>query len=149
MPADSKAVRPCCSQEMPSSRRPDQRVHVPQRRRRERNPERDVPLAAESNRAFEQAGGLAQVPPEAVDIRQCQTRQDEAVRVIERFGDLDGFLSMSVSLVEHAALGEGARQIAMGQHGGKHRDAKPFAGPIGLERLHQPPTVVFGTAIVT
>ena len=69
-----------------------------------------MPLAAESDRAFAQAGRLAQFSPDAVEIRQPQTREDEAERVIERFGDPDRLLSVRVSLVEYAGLGEDAGQ---------------------------------------
>ena len=71
---------------------------------------RDVPLAALSDRAFEQTGGLAQFPPHALEIREIETSHDGAERVIERFGDPDRLVSVSVSLVEDAAFGEGARQ---------------------------------------
>ena len=53
--------------------RPDQRVHVPQRSHCDRSVTRDVPLAALSDRAFEQTGGLAQFPPNALEIRELET----------------------------------------------------------------------------
>ena len=54
--------------------------------------------------------------------------------MIERFRDPDGFVSVRVSLVEHAALGEGARQVGTGQDSGKTREAEPLTGPLALER---------------
>jgi hypothetical protein len=60
-------------------------------------------------------------------------RLDVAVRVIERFGDPDSFVSVHVSLVEHAALGRGSRQKGAGQDRGKHHDGKALTGPLALE----------------
>src|SRR5262249_30208756 len=82
------------------------RVHVTKKCCSDRRKEYEVPVAAESDRAFEQAGGLAQFSPDALEICAEQTRVDEAERVIERFRNPEGFLSVSVSLVEHSPLGE-------------------------------------------
>ena len=90
-----------------------------------------------ATRAFEQADGLAQLSPDAVEIREAQTREDEAERVIDGFRDPDGFLSVSVSLVEHAALGKGARQVGTRPHGRKRGEAEPLTDPIALEQLHR------------
>ena len=78
----------------------------------------DVPLAALSDRAFDQAGGLGQFPPHALQIREIETCDDDAERLIERFGDPDRLLSVRVSLVEDAAFGENARQDSAGIHSG-------------------------------
>src|SRR5207247_10382894 len=86
------------------------RVHVPQSRHGDRSVTRDVPLATLSDRPFEQTGGLAQFPPHALQIREIETSDDDAERLIERFGDPDRLVSVSVSFVEHTALGEDARQ---------------------------------------
>ena len=89
---------------------------------------RDVPLAALSDRAFEQTGGLAQFSPHALQIREIETSHDDAERVIEPFGDPDRLVSVSVSLVEYAAFGEGARQDSPGIDSGKRREAEPLTG---------------------
>ena len=66
-----------------------------------------------SRNYFEQTDGLAQFPPDALEIREVQTSDEDAERVIERFGDPDRLVSVRVSLVEHAAFGEGARSSAI------------------------------------
>ena len=50
--------------------------------------------------------------------------------MFERFGDPDRLLSMSISLVEDTAFGEGARQVGTSHDGGKHREAEAFTGPV-------------------
>src|SRR5713226_9117781 len=89
------------------------RVHVPQRGQGDRSVTRDVPVAALIDDAFEQTDGLAQFPPDAHELRKVQTSDEDAERVIERFGDPDRLVSVPVSLVEHAAFGEGARSSAI------------------------------------
>jgi hypothetical protein len=69
-------------------------------------------------------------------MREPQTRQDEAERVIERFRHSDGFLSVSLPLVKHSPLGEGVCQEVTRQYGGKRRDSEPLTDPITLKRLH-------------
>ena len=66
-----------------------------------------------SRNYFEQTDGLAQFPPDALEIREVQTSDEDAERAIERFGDPDRLVSVRVSLVEHAAFGEGARSSAI------------------------------------
>ena len=56
------------------------RVHVPQRGQGDRSVTRDVPVAALSDDAFEQTDGLAQFPPDALEIREVQTSDDDAKR---------------------------------------------------------------------
>ena len=85
-----------------------------QRRQSDRSQVRIAPIAAESDRAFDQAGGPAQFSPDPIEMREIQTCPDEAERVIERFRNSDGFVSLNVSLAEHSALGEGARQEGAG-----------------------------------
>ena len=90
-----------------------------------------------------------QLPLDAVGTSEAQARPGQAERMlVELFRDLDPFVSVRVGLVEHAALGEGARQAFTGLHRGKDQEAEPLAGPLALERLHQSPTGVFGPAIV-
>src|SRR4029450_12164188 len=86
--------------------------------------------------------------PHGLEIREVETSHDDAERVIERFGDPDRFLSVSVSLVEHAAFGEGARQLGTRPDGGRRQEAKPLTGRLAVQRLHQSPANTFGPAIV-
>ena len=81
IPRESWPARPCCSQEMPSSTRPNPAYACPSDAMAFGPNIVDV-LAAESDRAFEQTDGLAQVSPDAVEIREPQTRLDEAERMI-------------------------------------------------------------------
>ena len=68
--------------------------------------------------------------------------------MIERFGDPDRLSSVSVSLVEDAAFGEGSRQLRTSIDGGRHHEGEPITGPLVGERLHQLPADTFGRAIV-
>ena len=88
-----------------------------------------------SDRAFEQVGGLGQLSLKALELRETETSHDDAVRVIEHFGDPDRLLSVSVSLVEDATLGEGTRQRGMRPDGGGRRKAEPLTGGLAGERL--------------
>ncbi len=49
--------------------------------------DREVPIAVQRDRAFEQGDGLAELPPDAVEIREPQQRLGEADRVLGRFRD--------------------------------------------------------------
>ena len=69
-------------------------------------------------------------PPDAIHIRETQTRHHDAERVIERFRNLDGFVSVSVPLGEHPALREGARKVSPGIYSGKRREAEPLTRPL-------------------
>lgn len=62
-----------------------------------------------------------------------QVREDEAERVIDLFGNLDGFLSDSASLVKLAPLREGALQEGTRQHGWKYGEAELLRGSIALQ----------------
>src|SRR5262249_54959291 len=90
----------------------------------------------------------AQLPPNAVEVRETQTGPDEAERVVERFGDPDGFLSVGVTLIEHPSLGEHARQDRLGYDGGEHREPDPLTDALTREHLYQGPAMVFRPAIV-
>src|SRR3989449_8332843 len=81
-------------------------------------------------------------------IREIETSHNDAERVIERFGDPDRLLSVSVSLVEDAAFGESARQLGMRPDGGRRQEAESLTGPVVVERLHQFAGEMFGPAIV-
>ena len=52
-------------------------------------------LATESERALEEVDGPAQVSPDTVDMREAQTREDNAELVIDCFRNPDGLLSVS------------------------------------------------------
>ena len=88
----------------------------------------NVPLTALSDCALEQMDSLAQIPPDALEMREIETSHDDAERVIERFGDPDRLLSVRVSLIKHTAFGEGARQLGTRHDSGKHREAEPLIG---------------------
>jgi hypothetical protein len=70
---------------------------------------RDVPLTALRHRALEQTRGFAQLSSNTLEIREIERSHNDAERMIERFGDPDRLLAVSVSLVEYAVFGEGAR----------------------------------------
>src|SRR5262249_26027527 len=125
-----------------------QRQHLTQMRYHDRTVERDAPVPGLYERSPEQPLGRAQLRPNAVEVRETQTRPDEAERVVERFGDPDGFLSVGVTLIEHPSLGEHARQDRPRYDGGEHREPEPLTEALTREQLYEAPAMVFGPAIV-
>ena len=110
--------------------------------------DRDVPIAVHSDRAFEQGDGLAELPPDIVEIREPQQRLDEAERVLRRLRDPDGFPSVNLTLVKRPTLGQGTRQEGTGQDGGKLGEGEPLTARVVRQQLHQVSGSAFGPPIV-
>ena len=68
--------------------------------------------------------------------------------MIEAFSEPDSLLSMVVSLVENSEFGKGPRQEGARHHRRVRNEAKPIAGQIAGQRVHQCPAEAFGSAIV-
>ena len=68
--------------------------------------------------------------------------------MIEPLGYPDSLLSVSVSLVEHTAFGEGAREVGLSHDCGEHYEAEPLTGRLVVYHVHQFPAGMFGPAIV-
>jgi len=68
--------------------------------------------------------------------------------MVERFGNPNGFVSVSLSLLEHAALGERARQEGARQHGRKEGEAEPLPMPIALDERQHSPATGFGPFMI-
>src|ERR1700680_1866565 len=81
-------------------------------------------------------------------MREPQTREDDAVRVIDRFGNPDRLLSVCFSLVEYSSLGKSACQIGARQNSRKRCKTEPLTGPLAFQRLDQSSADLFGPAIV-
>ena len=101
-----------------------------------------------TDRAFEQTGGLAQLPLNALEVREFETSPGDTHGVIEPLGYPDSLLSVSVSLVEHTAFGEGAREVGLSHDCGEHYEAEPLTGRLVVYHVHQFPAGMFGPAIV-
>ena len=126
---------------------PRPRIGLPQRSHGDRNVSRDVPLTALSGRALEQTNRVAQFASQALQVCEIETSDDDAERVIERFGDPDRLVSLSLPLIEDAALGERARDGGPRHDGGRHHEAVA-ACPLVAERPHQRPGDIFALAII-
>jgi len=68
--------------------------------------------------------------------------------MVERFGNPNGFVSVSLSLLEHAALGERARQEGARQHGRKEGEAEPLPMPIAMDERQHAPAAGFGSFMI-
>src|SRR2546427_11176669 len=75
--------------------------------------------AFEPEPTFEQADGLAEFALEPVQVAELQEGRAQISYMTERLGDPVGVLAVHEALREVAEVGQGPRQEATGQDGGK------------------------------
>src|SRR4029453_6211244 len=76
-----------------------------------------------------------QVSPDTPEVREGQPREAHAEWVINGFRDLEAVPAVRGSLLEDAALGEGAGEVGATPHRREGGQAKALSAPVAPEQL--------------